>query len=252
MWLTVHYTHPNLEEPFLAGFIALAHKLEVKNFAYVGLNSYNGAYTIKHPEHRQTPPKTGGFLNDFDSVCLSKPGTVDYIVSCMEHIVDLGFDGFTFEESEEGFWYCECPDCRERWQKISSSAGEAKHKANFWLLNQIYKAVRGKKPDVVIGIRAFRQPPLEKDPAFLRNVSNQCRWILCSFGRRGCMYRKRNSPNGATLLAGTGFGQGIPNRTRSLLPWDACTGFLKATCSVTKTKPARKILNGILNSIWEA
>jgi hypothetical protein len=168
MWLTVHYTHPNLEEAYLAKFIALAHKLEVKIFAYVGLNSYNGAYTIKHPEARQKPPKTGGFLNDFDSVCLSYPGTVDYIIDSMTHIVGLGFDGFTFEESEEGFWYCECKDCKERWHKTAASPGEAKHRANFWLLNRIYEAVRKIKPNVVIGIRAFRQPPLEKDPAFLK------------------------------------------------------------------------------------
>jgi hypothetical protein len=168
MWLTVQYSHPNLEEPYLAKFIALAHKLEVKIFAYVGLNSYNGAYTIKHPEARQKPPKVGGFLNDFDSICLSSPGTVEYIIDSMTHIVDLGFDGFTFEESEEGFWYCECADCKERWHKNAASPGEAKHKANFWLLGQIYEAVRRKKPDVVIGIRAFRQPPLEKEPAYLK------------------------------------------------------------------------------------
>jgi hypothetical protein len=167
-WLTLRYTHPNLEDPFLEKFIALAHKLEVKIFAYVGLNSYNGAYTIKHPEARPKAPATGGFLNDFDSLCLSAPGTVDYILDSMKAIVDLGFDGFTLEESEEGFWYCECEGCKERWHGSASSPGEAKHKANIWLLNQMYKTLREKKPDIVLGIRAFRQPPLEKDPAFLK------------------------------------------------------------------------------------
>ena len=166
-WLTVHYTHPNLEEPFLAEFIQLAHKLEVKIFAYVGLNSYNGAYTIKHPEARTKPPKTSGFLNDFDSLCLSYPGTVDYIILSMKQIAELGFDGYTLEESEEGFWYCECDMCRKRWHAAAKSPGEAKHKANMWLLGQIYAAVRAINPQAVIGIRAFRQPPLEKDPVFL-------------------------------------------------------------------------------------
>jgi len=167
-WLTVRYTHPNLEEPFLARFIALAHKLDVKIFAYVGLNSYNGAYTIKHPEARTKPPKTGGFLNDFDSLCLSYPGTVDYILASMTHIAKLGFDGYTLEESEEGFWYCECDECKKRWHDTTKTPGEAKHKANMWLLGQIYDAVRAVNPNAVIGIRAFRQPPLEKDPAFLK------------------------------------------------------------------------------------
>lgn len=171
-WLTIRYTHPNLEEPYLDRFIQLAHKLEVKIFAYVGLNSYNGGYSIKHPEARQKAPDTGGFLNDFDSLCLSRPGTVEYILDCMKEIARLGFDGYTLEESEEGFWYCECEGCKKRWHETTGSPVEAKHKANMWLLNQIYEAVRSVNPDIIVGIRAFRQPPLEKDPAFLEECVN--------------------------------------------------------------------------------
>jgi len=167
-WLTIRYTHPNLEEPYLEKFIELAHKLEVNVFAYVGLNSYNGAYSIAHPEARTKPPKSSKFLNDFDSLCLSYPGTVQYIIDCMVRIAELGFDGYTLEESEEGFWYCECDECKKRWHATTKTPGEAKHKANMWLLNQIYDAVRKVNPNIVLGIRAFRQPPLEKDPAFLK------------------------------------------------------------------------------------
>ncbi len=166
--LTVRYTHPNLEEPFMDRFIRLAHRFGVKIFAYVGLNSYNGAYTIKHPEARMKPPKSSGFLNDFDSLCLSYPGTVDYIIESMQQIARLGFDGYTLEESEEGFWFCECEGCKKRWHDTTNTPGEAKHKANMWLLKKIYDAVREINPEAVIGIRAFRQPPLEKDPAFLK------------------------------------------------------------------------------------
>ena len=170
-WLTVRYTHPNIEEPFFEKLSSLAHELEFKLFAYVGLNSYNGAYTIKHPEARPKPPKDGGFLNDFDSLCLSYPGTVDYITRSMERIAGIGFDGFTLEESEEGFWYCECEECKKRWHKNGAvSPGVAKHNGNIWLLNHIYKAIRAVNPNAVIGIRAFRQPPLEKDPEFLRET----------------------------------------------------------------------------------
>lgn len=167
-WLTVRYTHPNLEEPFLEPFIQLAHKMGVKIFAYVGLNSYNGAYSIKHPEARMKPPKDKKVLNDFDSLCLSYTGTADYIIESMREIARLGFDGYTLEESEEGFWFCECEECRKRWHDTTTTPGEAKHKANIWLLRQIYDAVREINPDAVVGIRAFRQPPLEKDPAFLK------------------------------------------------------------------------------------
>ena len=166
-WLTVHFSHPNIEEPFLNKLIDLAHKLEVKFFAYVGLNSYNGAYSIKHPEKRTIPPENSGFVNDFDSLCLSDQGNIEYILDSMKTIASLGFDGFTLEESEEGFWYCECSECIERWHKDKTPV-EAKHKANMWLLSKIYQTVRRKNPDSVLGIRAFRQPPLEKDPEFLQ------------------------------------------------------------------------------------
>lgn len=167
-WLTVRYTHPNLEEPFLQKFIELSHRYGVKVFAYVGLNSYNGGFTIKHPEARMKPPKDSDFRNDFDSLCLSYPGNVEYIVESMKEIAKLGFDGYTLEESEEGFWFCECDECKKRWHAVSNSPGEAKHKANMWLLKKIYDEVRNINKDVVIGIRAFRQPPLEKDPMFLK------------------------------------------------------------------------------------
>lgn len=167
-WLTVRYTHPNLEKPFLQKFIELSHRYGVKIFAYVGLNSYNGGFTIKHPEARMKPPKDSDFRNDFDSLCLSYPGNVEYIVESMKEIAKIGFDGYTLEESEEGFWFCECDDCKKRWHAISNSPGEAKHKANMWLLKKIYDEVRNINKDAVIGIRAFRQPPLEKDPMFLK------------------------------------------------------------------------------------
>ena len=167
-WLTIRYSHPNIEKPYLSEFIALAHKMEVRIFAYVGLNSYNGAYSIKHPEARTKAPRTGGFLNDFDSLCLSYPGTVDYILRSMQRIAELGFDGYTLEESEEGFWYCECDGCKKAWHAGAQTPGEAKHKANMWLLRKIHAAAREINPDIILGIRAFRQPPLEKDPAFLK------------------------------------------------------------------------------------
>ena len=165
-WLTVHYTHPNVEKPYLDKLIALGHEQNFNFFAYVGLNSYNGAYSIKHPEARMKPPKSGKYLNDFDSLCLSSKENVSYIIKSMEKIAELGFDGYTLEESEEGFWFCECDECKKRWHQGNTPV-EAKHAANIWLLNQIWSAVKKINPKLVLGIRAFRQPPLEKDPAFL-------------------------------------------------------------------------------------
>lgn len=167
-WLTIHYTHPNIEKPYLDKLISYAHMFDFRIFAYVGLNSYNGAYSIKHPDARMIPPKTGGFLNDFDSLCLSKKENVDYILAAMKKIAELGFDGFTLEESEEGFWYCECEACKRKWHKNRTPV-EAKHDANIWLLNLIWEQVKKVNKHIILGIRAFRQPPLEKDIDFLKH-----------------------------------------------------------------------------------
>ncbi len=166
-WLQVRYTHPNIENPYLDKLISLGHTMNFSFFAYVGLNSYNGAYSIKHPEARMVPPSTNHFLNDFDSLCLSNETNVDYILSSMERITKLGFDGFSLEESEEGFWFCECDACKKHWGENAVTPVDAKHEANIWLLNQIWDSVKKVNPEVIIGIRAFRQPPLEKSPEFL-------------------------------------------------------------------------------------
>lgn len=170
-FLDISFSHPNVSDEFLGDLIALAHSVGVKVFAYVGLNSYNGGWTIAHPEKRMVPPAGSDFLNDFDSACLSDEETQTYILECMRHIAKLGFDGYTLEESEEGFWFCECERCTKKWRPDGVTPGEAKHRANLELLGRIRSAVREVNPDAVIGIRAFRQPPLVKDETWLRETA---------------------------------------------------------------------------------
>ncbi len=170
-FIDVRYSHPNIVDPFLRDLIDYAHTVGMAIFAYVGLNSYNGGWTIAHPDKRMKVPADTAFLNDFDSACLSDRENERYILSSMKRIAELGFDGFSLEESEEGFWFCTCPGCSERWGAVSSTPGEAKHKANVELLDKIRAEVRSVKPDIVIGIRAFRQPPLEKDRVWLEETS---------------------------------------------------------------------------------
>ncbi|GAA4907491.1 hypothetical protein GCM10025789_28730 [Tessaracoccus lubricantis] len=171
-FIKVKYSHPNVADNYLPRFIELAHRMGVKIMAYVGLNSYNGGWTIAHPEKRMIPPAGSDFLNDFDSVCLSDKESVNYILTAMRRIAELGFDGYTLEESEEGFWFCTCERCTERWGQHADTPGEAKHQANLELLMKIREEVRQVNPDIIIGIRAFRQPPLEKDPAWLQATAD--------------------------------------------------------------------------------
>lgn len=159
-WVEVEYMHPNLAEEFLPQLIEYGHKLGIRFYAYIGLNSYSGGYSNAHKEKRMKMQKDSHFINDFDSLCLSDEGTVQYLKKSMRSIVSQGFDGIDFEESEEAFWYCNCERCRETFWKGCSTPEETLHAANTWLLQILYEELKAAKPDITIGIRAWRQPPL--------------------------------------------------------------------------------------------
>lgn len=171
-WIEVEYMHPNLSEEFLPKLIEYGHKLGVDFFAYIGLNSYNGGYPSIYKDKRMKLPKDGNFVNDFDSLCLSDESNVEYIGKAIQQVVKLGFDGIDFEESEEAFWFCTCDKCQERFGKERTPA-EAKHHANYWLLNHLYEKIKEVNPDCIVGLRAWREPPLEKDPDYLEYVNRQ-------------------------------------------------------------------------------
>ena len=166
-WLTVRYSHPNVESRFLADFLALAHRFEVTVLAYVGLNSYNGAYSIKHPEKRMVRPPGSAFLNDFDSICLSDEGNIRYILSSMRDNHRTWFRRPCPGGERGGVLVLQLRSVQGALGRDLGRPVEAKHKANMWLLDKIYHEARAVNPRAVIGIRAFRQPPLEKAPAFL-------------------------------------------------------------------------------------
>ena len=169
-WVEIAYMHPNVAREFLPELIAYGHGLGIAFYAYIGLNSYSGGYANAHPEKRMKKPEGSGFINDFDSLCLSDPETIDYLKYCMGRVVDQGFDGIDFEESEEAFWYCQCDGCRKTFWKDARTPEEALHHANTYLLGILYEELKRRKPDLVIGIRAWRQPPLVRDEALLRSM----------------------------------------------------------------------------------
>lgn len=166
-WINVAYTHPNIANEFLSRLFDYGHKLGISFFAYIGLNSYNGGYPSIHKDRRMVLPEGGKFVNDFDSLCLSRPDNIAYLKASVRRVVQLGFDGIDFEESEESYWFCNCGDCRKTFHQDRTPA-EAKHKANFWLLNTLYREIKDVNPDCIVGIRAWREPPLEKSEAYLQ------------------------------------------------------------------------------------
>ncbi len=171
-WMEIAYMHPNVAHEFLPELIRYGHSLSISFFAYIGLNSYSGGYSNTHKEKRMKMPENSKFINDFDSLCLSDPTTIDYLKYCMQRVVEQGFDGIDFEESEEAFWYCNCPGCREHFWKRAKTPEEALHHANTYLLDILYRELKRLKPDIVIGLRAWRQPPLVRDEALLQSMVN--------------------------------------------------------------------------------
>ena len=171
-WITVEYLHPNLSNEFLGKLIAYGHKLGVSFFAYVGLNSYNGGYPSIYREKRMKLPEGSKYVNDFDRLCLSDSDCVEYLKKSIRRIVQLGYDGIDFEESEEAFWYCDCKKCRENYLARTNTPEEAKNVANSQLLHILYKVIRDENQKCQIGIRAWRQPPLEKPMELIEKMIN--------------------------------------------------------------------------------
>ena len=169
-WVEVAYMHPNVAHEFLPQLIRYGHSLGILFFAYIGLNSYSGGYSNAHREKRMKMPPDSKFINDFDSLCLSVPATVDYLKYCMQRVVEQGFDGIDFEESEEAFWYCDCEQCKETFWQGAKTPEEALHHANTYLLKILYVELKRIKPDIVIGLRAWRQPPLVRDADLIRSM----------------------------------------------------------------------------------
>jgi len=167
-WIEIEYMHPNISEEFLSRLFEYGHKLCIDFYAYIGLNSYNGGYPSIYKDKRMKLPENSKFVNDFDTLCLSKPENIEYLKTAVRRIVQMGFDGIDFEESEESFWFCNCEDCKEKYLKNTTSPGEAKHIANFELLKILYNVIKDENPDCVVGLRAWREPPLEKDPEYLK------------------------------------------------------------------------------------
>jgi hypothetical protein len=184
-WLEIKYTHPNLVNEFFSRLIEYAHLLGIDIYTYVGLNTYNGGYTNVHKDKRMKLPPNSKFINDFDTLCLSNDSTIDYLKKCMRRITELGVDGIMFEESEENFWYCNCESCKEKFINTTSSPAEAKHKANSWLLGILHKEIKSVNPNCNIGLRAWREAPLEKDIEYLKKCEESIPKDVCLYWAPG-------------------------------------------------------------------
>lgn len=170
-WIEIFYSHPNIVNEFLPSLIEYANERFIRIFAYIGLNSYNGGYAGTYKDRRSVSP-SDEYINDFDSLCLSIKENVDYLKESVKKIAEIGFNGIIFEESEESQWYCSCPNCKEKYLDVSLSPADAKHKANYELLKELYKVIRAVNPNCEIGLRAWREEPVEKEVSYLKQAKD--------------------------------------------------------------------------------
>ncbi len=184
-WIEIKYTHPNLSEEFFSRLVKYAHLLGIDIYAYIGLNSYNGGYSNIYKDKRMKLPSGSRFINDFDTLCLSNEATIDYLKKAVKRIVGLGVDGIIFEESEESFWFCNCDKCRSAFLEKTSSPAEAKHKANYYLLKVLHKTIKEENPLCNVGLRAWREPPLEKDIDYLKRAEKEIPKDVCLYWAPG-------------------------------------------------------------------
>jgi hypothetical protein len=87
-----HYTHRNIKHEFLPKLIRYANARGVQVQAYIGKNTFNGTYLQRHPEAeakslvKEAIPFT--------------PGVHEYWDAFIRRILELGFNGFVFEDPE--------------------------------------------------------------------------------------------------------------------------------------------------------
>src|SRR6185436_5580664 len=85
------FTHPNIRKEFLPELVRYANDRGIQIYAYIGKNSFNGTYGLKHPE-----ANAGGAAE----LIPFAPGVENYWDAFISRILDIGFNGFVFEDPE--------------------------------------------------------------------------------------------------------------------------------------------------------
>jgi hypothetical protein len=85
------FTHRNIKKEFLPELIRYANQRGVKIYAYIGKNTFNGTYGIKHPD-----ASAGGAAE----LIPFHPGVHEYWDAFIRRIIEIGFNGFVFEDPE--------------------------------------------------------------------------------------------------------------------------------------------------------
>lgn len=86
------FVHKNIKKEFLPELIRYANQRGIKVYAYIGKNTYNGTYGLKHPD-----ANAGGAAE----LIPFHPGVHEYWDASIRRILQIGFNGFVVEDPEE-------------------------------------------------------------------------------------------------------------------------------------------------------
>ena len=85
------FVHKNIKREFLPELIRYANQRGVKIYAYIGKNTFNGTYGLKHPD-----ANAGGAAE----LIPFHPGVEEYWDAFIRRLLEIGFNGFVFENPE--------------------------------------------------------------------------------------------------------------------------------------------------------
>jgi len=151
----VRMTHPNVERGFLPALIRYAQDRGIRVNAYIGLNTFNGGYARENPESQIFPGKTY-------ALDLSDEAARQYLRDSLRRIMQMGFDGVTFEMIELPSSVCTTPACISKyWSGYGSIAPNSipkltplpvRVRADADILNDLYRVITEEKPHADVGL----------------------------------------------------------------------------------------------------
>jgi hypothetical protein len=164
--VVLRYTHPNVTNDFLPQLIKYANERGIEVYCYFGLDTFNGGYAMAHPESRYFSKDADKFRQFKYNLCPSRDDVLRYLERSVRKLMEIGFNGIVFEESEGGV-FCECSECRRRYYGTENDPRMALHKASYELLKKFHRVMKEAKPEAVLGVRMWRQGS-ELGPEYLR------------------------------------------------------------------------------------
>ena len=109
------FVHRNIKREFVPELIRYANERGIRAYAYIGKNSFNGGYILRHPE-----ANAGGAAEALPFA----PGVHEYWDAFIGKILEAGFNGFVFEDPEAYHVPNQNEDCyRTFWEPWAETYG---------------------------------------------------------------------------------------------------------------------------------